>query len=143
MPDLRLDLLIQHVAEAIGAARIADTAIGTDVIPNLSHLQRSHPQDVRKLLGPDKLFEARTLVDLEVLTGTLERAIRDGTTEETVYDASPENVSNTGWTHRTRDAQTCDLVRGLTVVDDLRDRLQAIQDLLAARSVLERMNAEH
>ena len=77
MPDLRLDLLIQHVAEAIGAARIADTAIGTDVIPNLSHLQRSHPQDIRKLLGPDKLFETRTLVDLEVLAGTLERAIRD------------------------------------------------------------------
>ena len=63
-------------------------------IPNLSHLQRSHPQDVRKLLGPDKLFEARTLVDLEVLAGTLERAIRDGTTEEIVYDGSPENVSD-------------------------------------------------
>ena len=143
MPDLHLDLLIQHVAEAIGAARIAETAIGTDVVPNLSHLQRSHPQDVRKLLAPDRLFETRTLVDLEVLAATLEHAIRHGTTEEIVYDASPENVSNKSWTHRTRDGQTCDLVRALTVVDDLRERLQAIHDLLAARRVLERMNAEY
>ncbi len=143
MPDLCFDSLVQHVAEAIGAARIADTAIGTDIVPNLSQLQRAHPQDVRKLLGPDRLFEPRTLVDLEILAGTLEGAIRDGTMEETVYDSSPENTSNTGWTRRTHDGQTCDLVRALTVVDDLRDRLQAIQDLLATRRVLERMNAEH
>ncbi len=84
MPELCLESLYQHVAEAIAAARIADTAIGTDVIPNLSHLHRCHPQDIRKLLGPDKLFESRTLVDLEILAGTLERAIRDGTTEEIV-----------------------------------------------------------
>lgn len=142
MPDLRLDLLDQHVAEAIGAARIADTAIGTNIIPNLSHLKRAHPQDVRKLLGPDRLFEKRTLVDVDVLVDTVERTILGRTTVETVYDASPENVSVGGWTHTERDQQAKDLYLALPVVLDLRERLQDIRDLLATRSVLEAMNAD-
>lgn len=142
MPDLRLDLLDQHVAEAIAAARVVDTAIEADIIPNLSHLQRCHPKDVRKLLDPDLLFEARTLTDIEVLVETVERAILAGTTYETVHDTSPENVSAAYWTRTERDGETEDLYRALPVLHDLRDRLQAIQDLLATRRVLEAMNAD-
>ena len=140
MPDLDFDL-VQHIAEAIAAARIADTAIGTDITPNLSHLQRCHPNDVRKLLVPDRLFEERTLTDIEVLVETVERAILKGTTYETVHDTSPENVSAAYWTRTERGSQTEDLYRALPVLHDLRERLQAIQDLLVARRVLERMNA--
>ena len=141
MPDLRLDLIDQHVAEAIAAARIIDTAIETDLIPALSHLQRCHPKDVRKLLGPDRLFEERTLTDIEILVETAERTILDGTTTETVYDASPENMSTELWTQSRRTEQLKGLYQALPLLHDLRDRLQAIRDLLAARTVLERLNA--
>ncbi len=143
MPDLRADLLVQHVAEDIGAARDADTDIEIDIRPNLTHPERRRPIDIRDRLVPDCLFETVTLADLERLVAAVEEAILRGATEETIYDASPENASDGGWTHRTRDGQTCDLLRALSVMDDLRDRLQAVQDLLAARRVLERMNAEH
>ncbi len=142
MPDLHFDLLVQHLAETIAAARIADTAIETDIVPNLSHLQRCHPKDVRKLLTPDRLFAERTLVDVEVLIETVERTILKGTTYETVHDTSPENVSAAYWTRTERDSQTKDLYRALPVLHDLRERLQAIHDLLVARRVLEQLNAE-
>jgi len=140
--ELRLDNLDQFVAEAIAAARFADTALAEDIIPYLPTMHRPFAKGVRNLTGPDRLFEVKTLPDLEALIELMERAIANGTIEETVYDNSPENVSCDGWTRRQRDEAAEALSRGLIVILELRDMLHAVQDLLATRRVLERMHAE-
>ncbi|WP_375263526.1 hypothetical protein [Palleronia sp.] len=142
MPDLCLDNLDRFIAAAIAVARVVDTAIVSNVIPYLPAIHRVFAKDVRNLTVAERLFEAKTLPQFDGLIELMEDAIVKGTTEETVFDNSPEHVSEGGWTHRRHNDTAEELGRALIVILELRDTLLAVQDLRATQRIVERMHAE-
>lgn len=110
-PQISLANFDVFVAQALEKTRIVEAAITVDVIPNFKPIRRVAAEHIVKRLQRREIFDARMIVEVEVLIEQISRAILKGTTEIEMIDNDPCNVSPAVWRQSERSAEANDLAR--------------------------------